>query len=93
MKTEKQVKPTKAVRSVVEVMDEALMQEGWTREQLDAQRRTGDIIAELMAEGYSGDTLDTELQCRISQARLAEAGAKRTRPRSAKPQIALNETS
>ena len=70
-----QIKPAQAVRSVAEVMDEALMREGWTREQLDAQRRTGDIIAELMAEDYSEERLDAELQRRLSQEELVAVKA------------------
>lgn len=80
-----QLRATTAMRSVVEVMDEALMREGWTREQLDTQRRTGNIIAELMAEDYSGERLDAELQRRLSQEEHVGAkanGAKKTRRQS-----------
>jgi len=72
----KHTRSTKQIRSVDDVMDDALMQEGWTRNQLDAQKRTGDIIVELMAEGYAGGRLDAELQRRLLETEPIRSVAK-----------------
>lgn len=46
-------------RSVIEVMDEEFLKEGWTREELDIQRRTGDLIVALLADGKSVDEINS----------------------------------
>ena len=80
----------KPIRTVREVMDEEYMTRGdgdgktWTREELKAHHRTGDIIAELMGEGYTGAHLDAELARRIALAESSAGDTKKNAPKNKK---------
>ncbi len=54
-------------RSVEEIIDEELIKEGWTREQLDEQKIIGTLLDEKLAQGYSMSRISAEWQGKTPQ--------------------------
>ena len=72
------------LRSVMEIMDEEYMTNGdgsgrkWTREELDAQHRIGDLLDAKLAAGYSVKEINAEWDGKTMQEILAATGANET---------------
>ena len=95
---------TKAMRSVREVVDAVRVQElidgglaeTHARQKIEESRLMGDHYEDLLAAGYTDEQIGVMWEGKSAQEILAAPNAngtaKRTAPRSPKPQTALNET-
>lgn len=67
------------LRTVEEIMDEELMKDGWTREQLEEQKCLGELLDEKLAAGYSMNQINAMWQGKTNQEILADAVGNETR--------------